>query len=157
MRIVFMGTPDFALFSLKALVEAGEEVVGVVTQPDKPRGRGYVLTPPPVKVYAIEQNIPVYQPTTLKNGAFDDTLRELNPELIVLNGFMLQLGDYFLNQLETAIRENVLSVAGDFEIRISESLATILPLGAVAEICNSYLRSDDFKWIYQLQRNGDEQ
>ena len=81
----------------------------------------------------------------------------LNPELIVLNGFMLQLGDYFLNQLETAIRENVLSVAGDFEIRISESLATILPLGAVAEICNSYLRSDDFKWIYQLQRNGDEQ
>ena len=84
MRIVFMGTPDFALFSLKALVEAGEEVVGVVTQPDKPRGRGYVLTPPPVKVYATEQGIPVYQPATLKNGAFDDTLRELNPELIVV-------------------------------------------------------------------------
>ena len=84
MRIVFMGTPDFALFSLKALVEAGEEVVGVVTQPDKPRGRGYVLTPPPVKVYATEQSIPVYQPQTLKNGAFDDTLRELDPELIVV-------------------------------------------------------------------------
>lgn len=84
MRIVFMGTPDFALFSLKALVEAGECVVGVVTQPDKPRGRGYVLTPPPVKVYAARQNIPVYQPATLKNGAFDDTLRELNPDLIVV-------------------------------------------------------------------------
>ena len=84
MRIVFMGTPDFALFSLKALVEAGEEVVGVVTQPDKPRGRGYVLTPPPVKVYATEQSIPVYQPTTLRNGAFDETLRELAPDLIVV-------------------------------------------------------------------------
>ena len=84
MRIVFMGTPDFALFSLKALVEAGEEVVGVVTQPDKPRGRGYVLTPPPVKVYATEQNIPVYQPQTLRNGAFDETLAELDPELIVV-------------------------------------------------------------------------
>ena len=84
MRIVFMGTPDCALFSLKALVEAGEEVVGVVTQPNKPRGRGYVLTPPPVKVYATEQNIPVYQPQTLKNGAFDETLAELDPELIVV-------------------------------------------------------------------------
>lgn len=84
MRIVFMGTPDFALFSLRALVEAGEHVVGVVTQPDKPRGRGYVLTPPPVKVYATEQDIPVYQPTTLKNGAFDETLAALDPELIVV-------------------------------------------------------------------------
>ena len=84
MRIVFMGTPDFALFSLKALVEAGEDVVGVVTQPDKHRGRGYVLTPPPVKVYATEQNIPVYQPQTLRNGAFDETLAELDPELIVV-------------------------------------------------------------------------
>ena len=79
-----MGTPDFALYSLKALVEAGEDVVGVVTQPDKPRGRGYVLTPPPVKVYALEQGIPVYQPQTLKNGAFDETLRDLDPELIVV-------------------------------------------------------------------------
>ena len=84
MRIVFMGTPDFALYSLKALVESGEEVVGVVTQPDKPRGRGYVMTPPPVKVYALEQNIPVYQPQTLRNGAFDETLAQLAPELIVV-------------------------------------------------------------------------
>ncbi len=84
MRIVFMGTPDFALVSLRALVAAGEEVVGVLTQPDKPRGRGYVLTPPPVKVYAEEQGIPVYQPTTLKNGAFDETLAALDPELIIL-------------------------------------------------------------------------
>ena len=69
MRIVFMGTPDFALASLQALYESGEEIVGVFTQPDKPKGRGYVLTPPPVKVFATERGIPVWQPTTLKGGA----------------------------------------------------------------------------------------
>lgn len=87
MRIVFMGTPDFALFSLRALVEAGENVVGVVTQPDKPRGRGYALTPPPVKVYAMEQGIPVYQPATLKGEEFAALLRELDPELLVVAAY----------------------------------------------------------------------
>lgn len=84
MRVLFMGTPDFALFTLKALLEAGEEIVGVVTQPDKPKGRGYELQPPPVKVWACEHGIPVYQPTTLKNGAFDDELATLAPEVIVV-------------------------------------------------------------------------
>ena len=84
MRILFMGTPDFALFSLKALVESGEDVIGVVTQPDKPKGRGYALMPPPVKVYALEQNLPVYQPATLKGEEFETLLTELDPELIVV-------------------------------------------------------------------------
>lgn len=84
MRIVFMGTPDFAVPTLRALCEAGETIVGVVTQPDKPRGRGYVMTPPPVKVYAEEQGLPVFQPRTLKDGAFDHELAELAPELIVV-------------------------------------------------------------------------
>ncbi len=84
MRILFMGTPDFALTSLQALVENGHTVIAAVTQPDKPRGRGYVLTPPPVKVYAEAQSIPVYQPATLRNGAFDDTLATLDPDLIVV-------------------------------------------------------------------------
>lgn len=84
MRILFMGTPDFALFTLKALVEAGESIVGVVTQPDKPKGRGYELCPPPVKVFAMEHGLPVYQPTTLKNGAFDEELKLLAPDLIVV-------------------------------------------------------------------------
>ncbi|MBR7181169.1 MAG: methionyl-tRNA formyltransferase [Clostridia bacterium] len=79
-----MGTPDFALFALRALCEAGEQVVGVVTQPDKPKGRGYELTPPPVKVYALEQGLPVYQPTTLKDGAFDAELAALAPDIIVV-------------------------------------------------------------------------
>ncbi|MBQ2757940.1 MAG: methionyl-tRNA formyltransferase [Clostridia bacterium] len=84
MKIMFMGTPDFALFSLRALVQSGAEVVGVVTQPDKPKGRGYELQPPPVKVYALENNIPVFQPTTLKNGAFDAELAALAPDVIVV-------------------------------------------------------------------------
>ena len=84
MRILFMGTPDFALFSLRALVESGENVIGVITQPDKPKGRGYALTPPPVKVYAIEQGLPVWQPTTLRSEDFAALLAELDPELIVV-------------------------------------------------------------------------
>ena len=84
MRILFMGTPDFALFSLKALCEKGYDVVGVVTQPDKPKGRGYVLTPPPVKVYALEQGIPVYQPNSLRTEEFASLLKEIDPELIAV-------------------------------------------------------------------------
>ena len=84
MKILFMGTPDFALFSLKGLCENGYNVIGVVTQPDKPKGRGYVLTPPPVKVYALEQNIPVYQPNSLRTEEFASLLEEINPDLIAV-------------------------------------------------------------------------
>lgn len=84
MKILFMGTPDFALFSLKGLCENGYDVIGVVTQPDKPKGRGYVLTPPPVKVYALEKNIPVYQPNSLRTEEFASLLNELNPDLIAV-------------------------------------------------------------------------
>ena len=78
MNIIFMGTPDFAVFSLRALLKAGHEIIGVLSQPDKPKGRGYTLTPPPVKVAAMEAGIPVYQPTTLKDESLtsndgDDT------------------------------------------------------------------------------------
>ena len=84
MRILFMGTPDFALPTLRALCENGHEVVGAVTQPDKPKGRGHHMTPPPIKVYAMEQNIPVYQPLTLKGEEFATLLAELDPEMIVV-------------------------------------------------------------------------
>ena len=80
MKILFMGTPDFALFTLKALVEeSGHEICGVVTQPDKPKGRGYALLPPPVKVYAEEKGIPVYQPATLRDDAFAELLASIDP------------------------------------------------------------------------------
>ncbi len=87
MRILFMGTPDFALFSLRALVEAGEDVIAVVTQPDKPKGRGYALTPPPVKVYAEEQDILVLQPNTLRDERFASVLSELHPDVIVVAAY----------------------------------------------------------------------
>ena len=97
MRILFMGTPDFALFSLRALVESGEELVGVVTQPDKPKGRGKSMSSPPVKIYAESVGIPVYQPTTMKDGAFLETLRALDPELIVVTAYGKILPSYLLD------------------------------------------------------------
>ncbi len=87
MRILFMGTPDFALFSLKALCGSEHTVIGVVTQPDKPKGRGYAMIPPPVKVYATEQGLPVYQPETLKSPEFLSLLEELAPDAIVVAAY----------------------------------------------------------------------
>lgn len=84
MRILFMGTPDFALTCLQGLVNAGEEIVGVVTQPDRPKGRGYALVAPPVKEYALEMGFPVYQPESLKDEEFMSVLRTLDPELIAV-------------------------------------------------------------------------
>lgn len=88
MNIVFMGTPDFAVPCLKALIDSDNKVTGVFTQPDKPKGRGYKLTPPPVKVLAEENGIPVFQPTSLKKGEDAEnalkTLKELSPDLIVV-------------------------------------------------------------------------
>mgnify|MGYP002546626591 FL=1 len=84
MRIVFMGTPDFAVPSLQALIDAGHDVCAVYTQPDKPQGRKQVLTAPPVKELALQHNIPVYQPATLKNEDEQARLRELAPEVIIV-------------------------------------------------------------------------
>lgn len=92
-----MGTPDFALGSLRALYESGEEIIGVVTQPDKPRGRGYELTPPPVKVYALEKGIDVYQPQTLRGDEFASLLAELDPEMIVVVAYGKILPENVIN------------------------------------------------------------
>lgn len=87
MRIVFMGTPDFAVPSLQALIDAGHEVCAAYTQPDKPQGRKQVLTPPPVKVLAQQYGIPVYQPATLKDAAEQERLRALAPEAIIVAAY----------------------------------------------------------------------
>ena len=84
MKILFMGTPDIAASCLAALLSDGQQVVGVVTQADRPRGRGYTLTPPPVKVLATEKGIPVYQPATLRDEAFAALLAEIDPDLIAV-------------------------------------------------------------------------
>ena len=84
MRIVFMGTPDFAVPSLQALIDAGHDVCAVYTQPDKPQGRKQILTAPPVKTLALEHDIPVFQPNTLKNEDEQARLHELAPEVIIV-------------------------------------------------------------------------
>ena len=82
-RIIFMGTPAFAVPTLQALLDHGENVVGVVTQPDRPKGRGRKLTPPPVKEVAFASGIPVFQPTKIKTQEFQDQLKNLEPDLII--------------------------------------------------------------------------
>lgn len=91
MKIVFMGTPDFAVPCLKWLAESGHEIAAVFTQPDKPKGRGYKLIPTPVKAAAQEYDIPVYQPTSLRKGdeaaeAYE-ILKDIAPELIVVTAY----------------------------------------------------------------------
>lgn len=98
MKIVFMGTPDFSVPCLKRLIADGHEVAGVFTQPDKPKGRGYELCPPPVKVCANENNIPVFQPESMRDGAAIKILKDLSPELIIViaYGKILPPGILFL-------------------------------------------------------------
>ncbi len=86
MRIVFMGTPGFAVPSLKALIEAGYDIAGVFTQPDRPKGRGNKLTPSPVKECALHHNIPVFQPNRIRKDGVED-LKRLAPDLCVTAAF----------------------------------------------------------------------
>ena len=96
MKILFMGTPDFAVGSFLALCREFS-VVGVITQPDKPKGRGYTLTPPPVKLEAEKLGIPVYQPETLRDGAIKELLDELAPDLIAVVAYGKILPSYVLD------------------------------------------------------------
>jgi methionyl-tRNA formyltransferase len=84
MRILFWGTPDFAVPSLRALQEEGHAVVAVVTQPDRPAGRGRKIRPSPVKIEAEREGIPVLQPEKPRGAEFVETLRALEPELLVV-------------------------------------------------------------------------
>ena len=86
MRIVFMGTPDFAVASLKALCEGGYDVVGVFTQPDRPKGRGNKVVMTPVKEYAVSRGIPVFQPQHIRRDGLED-LQHLAPDLCVTAAF----------------------------------------------------------------------
>ena len=84
MRIMFMGTPDISAVCLRELIASDNEIVAVVTGKDKPRGRGNVMTPTPVKALALEHGLPVYTPDSLKTEDFMELLREINPELIAV-------------------------------------------------------------------------
>ncbi len=89
LRIVYMGTPDFAVESLKALVEGGYNVVGVITMPDKPAGRGYKIQYSPVKEYALEKQLPLLQPEKLKDEIFLESLRQWNADLQIVVAFRM--------------------------------------------------------------------
>lgn len=87
MRILFMGTPEFAVASLRRLVEDGHDICGVFTQPDKPKNRGHKLMPTPVKEFAITKNLSVYQPVSLRNAEILELVRSLAPELTVVAAY----------------------------------------------------------------------
>lgn len=96
MNIIFMGTPDFSIPSLKILLNSNHKILAVITQPDKERGRGQKVTFTPVKQFAIENNIPVYQPEKLKgNIEFVEQMRSLNPDLFVVVAFRILPKDVF--------------------------------------------------------------
>lgn len=97
MRLIYMGTPDFAATVLKELYDAGHEVVGVISQPDKPKNRGMQMQPTPVKIMAEALGLPVYQPESLKNGAILPYLEEKTPEIIVVVAYGKLLPEYVLN------------------------------------------------------------
>ena len=84
MRLLFMGTPEFAVPCLARLIADGHEITGVFTQPDKPKGRGHKLTPPPVKELALQHNLTVYQPEKLRDGKALEIFHALKPDLAVV-------------------------------------------------------------------------
>ncbi|PWM27606.1 MAG: methionyl-tRNA formyltransferase [Oscillospiraceae bacterium] len=97
MKVLFMGTPDFAKTAFERLCDNKFELVGAVTQPDKPKGRGYLLMPPPVKEAALSHGIQVLQPQTLKNEEFKNDLKRLSPDVIVVAAYGKLLPNYVLN------------------------------------------------------------
>lgn len=97
LRIIFMGTPDFAVPTLQALIDSPDEVVTVICQPDRKKGRGKKLTPPPVKVLAEDAGIPVLQPTAIRTDDFLETIRSLQPDLIVVTAYGRILPGSLLN------------------------------------------------------------
>lgn len=97
MKILFMGTPDFAAEALKALIDAKLDVIAVVSQPDKPKGRGHKLMPTEVKAAALEAGLTVYQPEKIKNGELQEILDNLKPDLIVVVAYGKILPDYIIN------------------------------------------------------------
>lgn len=108
MRIVFFGTPDFAVPSLKALMEAGHEVVLVVTQPDKLKGRGHILSQPPVKVFAVSKGVEVIQPAGIRSDEFYQCIAELAPDAIAVVAY----GKILPGQLLKLPRRGCINVHG---------------------------------------------
>ena len=97
MKVIYMGTPDFAVYGLSSIIEAGHQVMAVITQPDKPKGRGKNMIPTPVKVKAMEHDIPVYQPVKVREEAMVEKIKELAPDVIVVAAYGQILPESILN------------------------------------------------------------
>ena len=114
LRIVFMGTPDFSVPTLRALVEAGHSIVGVYCQPDKQKGRGKQIQMPPVKEAALSLDLPVYQPITLRDDAVQKELIDLAPDVIVVIAYgkilppwLIRLPKYGCINIHASILPNI--------------------------------------------------
>lgn len=139
MRIVFMGTPDFAVPCLEGLIKAGHQVVGVFSQPDKPVGRKQILTPPEVKACAVKYDIPVYQPEKIKNSNALEIIESLNPDIIVVVAY----GKILPKKILTAAKYGCINVH-----------ASLLPLyRGAAPIQWSILNGDEKTGVTVQQMN----
>ena len=174
MRVLFMGTPDFAAVSLKRLLEEKDLEIDVVTQPDKPQGRHMVLTPSAVKKAALEAGLTVYQPETLKNEAFLETLKELDPQIILVVAYGKILPSYILDYpkygcinlhgsllplYRGAAPMQRMVIDGREEIGVTTMyMAEGLDTGDMLEKWRTPLPSDaDFEWVHDtLAKNGAE-
>ena len=136
MKIVFMGTPDFAVPCLQALLDHPYEVAGVFTQPDKPKGRGYQLTPPPVKELAVSRGIPVFQPRTLRDGEALAQLQVLRPDLIIVVAYG-KIASALFRRLRSGL---ALRLVTGLALRLAAGLALRLAAG-LALCTNRRLRN----------------
>ena len=118
-KIVFMGTPEFASVCLDTLLEANFNVVAVVSQPDKPVGRKHVITPPPTKVRALEAGIPVFQPDSMKTDESYEEIKKYNPDLIILGNLLTRAGDTLLTSVQNVVHDRIIDeIADQVQIRM---------------------------------------
>lgn len=165
MRILFMGTPDFAKITLETLYKSGHEIVGIITQPDKPKGRKMILSEPEVKIFAKEVGLDVYQPQTLKTNEIFDILDKTKPDIIVVVAYGKLLPEAVLNYPKfgcinlhgsvlpqyrgaAPIQRSIMN--GDSEVGITTMyMAKEMDAGDIIEIAKiPLLESDDFASVH---------
>ena len=128
-----MGTPEFAVPCLERLVADGHEVVGVFTQPDKPKGRGHKMQFPPVKEKAVEYNIPVFQPTKMKDGTAYGILKELDPELIIIGSIFARCRDLLEPYMLPVLKSEALAPCPVSVPLLGEQIGDVAAIAVAAE------------------------
>ena len=140
-HIIFMGTPDFAIPTLSALIQGPDHICAIVTQPDRARGRSKKLVAPPIKVLAEEHGIPVHQPTKIRTVEFADLLRGYNPDIIVVTAYGRILPPAILSRPSDTMEPHA-GVGGGIpaprKLRVASSRMTI-PTWRVATIISVFM------------------